>query len=203
MRVDSSTSADSWLQARQAVQQQAVIAKLAATDTHVRAHEQAHLAAAGRYARGGASYTYTRGPDGQLYAVGGEVGIDTSPVKGDPEATIRKAEVVRAAAEAPSDPSAQDRTVAAQAARSLVDRLVRQRARPRILVRIGQVQRLAVLAAVDLGALAELLRHLGAEEVPPLQMSGAQLALIVLLVAGAHPEHAALHLRAIAQVGNQ
>ena len=55
------------------------------------------------------------GPDGRRYAVGGSVSIDTAPVKGDPEATIRKAQQIKAAASAPSDPSGQDRRVAAQA----------------------------------------------------------------------------------------
>jgi len=47
--------------------------------------------------------------------VGGEVSIDSSPVSGNPGATIRKAQVVRKAALAPSNPSAQDRKVAASA----------------------------------------------------------------------------------------
>ena len=92
------------------------ITRLSATDRHVRAHEQAHLAAAGRYAAGGPSYTYTTGPDGRQYAVGGDVALDVSPVSGDPEATIQKAHVIEAAANAPADPSAQDRAIAAQAA---------------------------------------------------------------------------------------
>lgn len=86
-------------------------------DREVRAHEQAHLAAAGSLAIGGARYTYERGPDQRLYAVGGEVQIDTSEVKGDPQATLRKAQTVRRAALAPANPSAQDRQVAAEAAR--------------------------------------------------------------------------------------
>jgi hypothetical protein len=52
-----------------------------------------------------------------LYATGGEVQIDTSPISGDPEATIRKAETIRRAALAPASPSDQDRRVAAMAAR--------------------------------------------------------------------------------------
>ncbi len=76
----------------------------------------AHLAAAGPYAIGGPSYEYQKGPDGQRYAVGGHVNIDTSPVPGDPEATLRKAETIRRAALAPGDPSPQDRSVAAAAA---------------------------------------------------------------------------------------
>jgi hypothetical protein len=43
------------------------------------------------------------------------VSIDTSPVAGNPEATIRKAQQIRAAANAPANPSGQDRAVAAQA----------------------------------------------------------------------------------------
>ena len=42
----------------------------------------------------------------------GEVSIDVSAVPGDPEATIRKAQVIRKAALAPANPSSQDRSVA-------------------------------------------------------------------------------------------
>lgn len=91
------------------------IQELAARDREVRAHEQAHASVAGQYARG-TSYTYQRGPDGVSYAVGGEVQIDTSPIPGDPEATLRKAQQIRRAANAPAEPSSQDARVAAQAA---------------------------------------------------------------------------------------
>ncbi|SES99524.1 SprA-related family protein [Marinobacter segnicrescens] len=87
---------------------------LKARDREVRAHEQAHQAVGGQYA-GSVSYTYQRGPDGNQYAVGGEVSIDLSPVAGDPQATIDKMRQVRAAAMAPAQPSGQDRAVAAQA----------------------------------------------------------------------------------------
>ena len=76
----------------------------------------AHLAAAGAYATTGASYTYQVGPDGQGYAVGGEVGIDVSPDPSDPQRTIDKARTIESAANAPADPSPQDRRVAAAAA---------------------------------------------------------------------------------------
>ena len=65
--------------------------------------------------RGGATYEFETGPDGRRYAVGGEVPIDTSPVAGDPRATIRKMQVVRAAALAPAQPSGADRAIAAKA----------------------------------------------------------------------------------------
>ena len=84
-------------------------------DQEVRAHERAHLAAGGQHVRGGAQFDYQRGPDGRMYAIGGEVRIDTAPVPGDPEATLQKAEVVRRAALAPAEPSSQDISVAAQA----------------------------------------------------------------------------------------
>ncbi|MBN2025044.1 MAG: hypothetical protein JW809_19865 [Pirellulales bacterium] len=91
------------------------VLELAAVDREVRAHEQAHLSVAGPYAKGGARFEYQEGPDGRRYAVGGEVALDTSP-EADPEDTIRKAQVIRAAALAPAEPSAQDRRVAAAAA---------------------------------------------------------------------------------------
>lgn len=96
-------------------EEQRIIAELQRTDREVRAHENAHLAAAGGLARG-VSFQYTTGPDGRQYAVAGEVSIDASPVSGDPQATIQKAQQVRAAASAPANPSGQDRQVAAQAA---------------------------------------------------------------------------------------
>ncbi len=91
-----------------------VISKLQKIDQTVRSHEMAHLAAAGGYAKGGASYSYQSGPDGRKYAVGGEVRIDTSPAS-TPEATMAKMQAVRRAALAPADPSGQDQLVAAQA----------------------------------------------------------------------------------------
>lgn len=96
------------------------VEKLRDRDREVRAHEAAHLAAAGRYARGGAKFTTVRGPDGRAYAIGGSVGIDTGR-ESTPEATIQKAEQVRRAALAPAEPSGKDRAVAAQAAKLKLD----------------------------------------------------------------------------------
>jgi DNA repair exonuclease SbcCD ATPase subunit len=90
--------------------------ELRARDREVRAHEQAHAAAAGSLALGGPSFNFQRGPDGQLYAVGGEVQIDTSALAGNAQATVQKAQQIRRAALAPANPSAQDRAVAVQAA---------------------------------------------------------------------------------------
>lgn len=100
-------------QSAQDIQQ--VLAQLKARDTEVRAHEAAHLAVAGQYATSGMNFTYQSGPDGRRYAIGGDVSIDASAIAGNPEATLKKAKQVQAAALAPAEPSAQDQRVAAQA----------------------------------------------------------------------------------------
>ncbi|MFC1583907.1 putative metalloprotease CJM1_0395 family protein, partial [Candidatus Neomarinimicrobiota bacterium] len=93
------------------------VRELREQDTRVRRHEQAHVTAGGRYIKSRAQFQFELGPDGKLYAVSGEVQIDTSKVPDDPEATVLKAQTVRRAALAPSDPSAQDRSVASEANR--------------------------------------------------------------------------------------
>ena len=98
-----------------APEQMKELQELKARDREVRAHEMAHLAAAGGLATSGATFTYQRGPDGASYAIGGEVKIDTSSGN-NPEDTIRRAQIIRAAALAPAEPSGQDRAVAAKAA---------------------------------------------------------------------------------------
>ena len=89
------------------------VAKLQATDTEVRAHEAAHQAAGGGLA-GGASFSYTRGPDGKMYAVAGEVPISMEEGS-SPQETIANARKVEAAAMAPANPSPQDYSVASSA----------------------------------------------------------------------------------------
>ncbi len=93
---------------------QQVIQKLKIRDREVKSHEQAHLAAAGQYAAGGPSFTYQQGPDGQRYAIGGEVPIDVSKEK-TPQETIQKMQIVKRAASAPANPSGADRRIAAAA----------------------------------------------------------------------------------------
>ena len=100
-------------------EEQEVVRDLKARDAEVRRHEQAHAAVGGQYA-GQPTYTYQTGPDGQRYAIGGQVSIDSAPIEGDPEATIRKLEIVRRAALAPAEPSPQDRRIAAQASAGIV-----------------------------------------------------------------------------------
>ena len=78
------------------------------------AHEAAHQAAAGELG-GGVSYSYTEGPDGKSYITGGEVPIKLKEGR-TPEETLRNMQQVQRAANAPADPSGQDRQVAAKAA---------------------------------------------------------------------------------------
>ena len=94
-------------------QENKVIRELQKTDAQVRLHEMAHKNAAGPYA-GPIKFDTVQGPDGKSYAVGGSVEIDVSP-EATPEETVRKMAIVKQAAMAPSDPSAADHAVAAQA----------------------------------------------------------------------------------------
>jgi len=98
-------------------EQQQQVKELKKRDQEVRAHEQAHLAAAGGMASGGPSFSYETGPDGRKYAVGGEVQIAMRSGR-TPEETIRNARQVQAAAMAPANPSSTDQQTAAAAART-------------------------------------------------------------------------------------
>jgi hypothetical protein len=112
------------------------VERLRERDREVRTHEQAHAAAGGSHVRGGIKYEYQTGPDGRRYAVGGEVSIDTSPVSGDPQKTIQKAQQVRRAAMAPAEPSGADRQAAAAASRMEAEarqELIEERANPEAL----------------------------------------------------------------------
>ncbi len=95
-------------------EQKQEVEKLKKRDQEVKVHEKAHMSAGSGIVQGGATYQYQRGSDGRMYAVGGEVKIDTSRER-NPEDTIRKMQQVKKAALSPSQPSAQDRSVAAQA----------------------------------------------------------------------------------------
>ncbi len=90
------------------------IEELEERDAEVKRHEQAHFQAGGKYASP-PKYEYQTGPDGKRYAVGGSVDIDMSEVPDDPQATLEKARVIKRAALAPEEPSAQDRKVAREA----------------------------------------------------------------------------------------
>jgi hypothetical protein len=71
-----------------------LVKELEARDAEVKAHEAAHQSAGGGMT-GAATYTYQQGPDGKMYAVGGEVSIS---MKGGstPEETIRWQQAIQA-----------------------------------------------------------------------------------------------------------
>lgn len=94
-------------------EEQAEVEDMKARDSEVRTHENAHKSAGGQYAAS-PSYTYETGPDGKRYITDGEVSIDVGK-EDDPQDTIEKMQVVKRAAMAPAQPSAQDRQVYAEA----------------------------------------------------------------------------------------
>ncbi len=116
--------------------EQKEVEQLKRRDREVKAHELAHKATAGLYAKGAASFNYKMGPDGKRYAVGGEVSIDISK-EADPQKTLEKAQVIRRAALAPAEPSSQDRRIASQAA------MMAAEARQEILIKSREASKAA------------------------------------------------------------
>ena len=77
------------------------------------AHELDHKEA-GPDVTGSVTYRYKRGPDGQMYAVGGDTSVNIS-FSGDPKQTIEKMDEVKKAATAPANPSFDDFVILAHA----------------------------------------------------------------------------------------
>jgi hypothetical protein len=92
--------------------EKAQLSELKAVDTRVKAHEAAHQS--GPAASGGASFTYQKGPDGVMYAVGGEVPVRIE-TGSTPQESIMNLQGVIATALAPADPSPQDISIASKA----------------------------------------------------------------------------------------
>jgi len=94
-----------------------LVLDLQSRDAEVRAHESAHQT--GGASTGAASFSYQQGPDGKMYAIGGEVSVT---IKGgsSPQETISNAQAVIAAALAPANPSGQDQAVASSARMMMV-----------------------------------------------------------------------------------
>ncbi|NOR58151.1 MAG: hypothetical protein GQ474_06485 [Sulfurimonas sp.] len=89
-----------------------LVLDLQSRDAEVRAHESAHQS--GGASTGAATYTYQQGPDGKMYAIGGEVSVSFQ-TGSTPQETIANAQAVIASALAPADPSGQDMAVASSA----------------------------------------------------------------------------------------
>jgi len=89
-----------------------LVIDLQTRDAEVKAHEAAHQS--GGASTGAATYTYQQGPDGKMYAIGGEVSVSFQ-TGSTPQETIANAQAVIASALAPADPSGQDMAVASSA----------------------------------------------------------------------------------------
>ena len=91
---------------------QRVLEKFKSSDSKIRAHEQAHAASGPTTTP--ISYKYQAGPDGKMYAVGGEVRLDTS-IPQDPKAAAFKLSQIQKASSAPAEMSGADAHIAIQA----------------------------------------------------------------------------------------
>ncbi|PHQ66070.1 MAG: hypothetical protein COB99_00395 [Sulfurimonas sp.] len=89
-----------------------LVTDLQSRDAEVKAHEAAHQS--GGASTGAATYTYQQGPDGKMYAIGGEVSVSFQ-TGSTPQETIANAQAVIASALAPANPSGQDMAVASSA----------------------------------------------------------------------------------------
>lgn len=93
-------------------EEKAYLSELRGIDSKVRAHEAAHQS--GPAAVGGANFTYAKGPDGVMYAIGGEVPVSIE-TGSTPQESITNLQGVIATALAPADPSPQDLSIASRA----------------------------------------------------------------------------------------
>ena len=109
-----------------------MVEKLQSRDTEVKAHEAAHKAVGGALA-GSASFTYEKGPDDKMYAIGGEVPISFKEGS-TPQESKANARQIAAAAMAPANPSPQDYAVASNA------RMMEMKADQKILKELQQQQ---------------------------------------------------------------
>ncbi len=88
--------------------------KLKNRDQEVRLHEAQHNRNPGTVSIGGPQYTYTIGPDGKVYATGGQVMVTTG-ASGDPKTALRKARALKSAALSTGEPSSMDMAAAVSA----------------------------------------------------------------------------------------
>jgi len=89
-----------------------VLSKFKKSDSDIRTHEQIHATIG--HTTAPISYSYQKGPDGKMYAVGGAVRLDTS-IPDDPKAAQFKLDQLKRASNGPSDLSSSDITISTQA----------------------------------------------------------------------------------------
>ncbi len=88
--------------------------KLKNRDQEVRQHEAQHSRNLETIPIGGPQYTYTIGPDGKVYATGGQVIVATG-TSSDPETALRKARALKSTALSTGEPSSTDMAAAVSA----------------------------------------------------------------------------------------
>mgnify|MGYP000347165481 CR=1 FL=1 len=101
------------------LEQKAQIETLAIRDREVRSHERT-IRSAGGDLTGGSAVSFKEGPNGVKYATNVDIPIDTSSVKGNTEATIKKMRVVQQTALAPAESTSSDRATVTAATRILL-----------------------------------------------------------------------------------
>ena len=101
---------------------QRVVSKFKNTDTMIKAHEQDHASSTTTTTT--IQYDYQMGPDGKMYAVGGEVRLDTSMPK-DPKQAQLKLDELQKASNVSSGMSVADGSIAIQA--NLMKQLIQMR----------------------------------------------------------------------------
>ena len=99
--------------------EQMLMTELTREDREIRAHELTHYYT-GRPYTAEPEYWFIVGPLGKRFAISGHVRFDLSPIADDPQATLKKYELLRRAALAPATPSSYDQRVAADIDRSIV-----------------------------------------------------------------------------------
>ena len=90
---------------------QRVLDKFKKTDADIKSHEQIH-ASIGQ-TTSPISYNYQEGPDGKMYAIGGQVRLDTS-IPSDPKAAAFKLDMIEKAAAGPMNSSGADSSIVSQ-----------------------------------------------------------------------------------------
>ena len=89
-----------------------VVKRFEDADTQIRTHEQTHSATSNIVST--PQYDYQTGPDGKLYATGGEVRVDTSIPK-DEKAAQAKLDEIEDTSSAPNNLSSADAQISRQA----------------------------------------------------------------------------------------
>ena len=89
--------------------------QLELSQTQIQRHVESHLAVTVTTQHSSPpNYQYSS-LDGELYVVSDDVVFDTSSEPNDPQATLEKAQLIRMASMAPTDPTPQDRKASQQA----------------------------------------------------------------------------------------